>query len=132
MLTLLKKLFTPLPTLQSSTLNSQLVEQLSILIDNCELNTILYSPENKLYLLNTYTISFNELTSTITSTVSSRQLSSINIHAYFNNSSIDIRMQLSKLITYINLNKINAHTEHDLFEICTAYQDLVTIGEHSV
>lgn len=124
MLTLLKKLFTPPPKLKSSTLNEVLISQLTSLVDNFNLNTLFYSPESKLYILNTYTSSFNELTSLITSNTTTRQLSSINIHAYFNSSTVDIRSQLTRLITYLSSNKISSMIEHDLFELCNAYYDL--------
>lgn len=131
----LKKLFNPIPKLQptpSVTLNQDLIAQLTKLTQYPNLNQLFLSPINKIYVINTYTNSFNDLLSNLYSTTLNRSIIAINLHSYFSNMNSDISSQLTKLISHITKTKLSSYIEHDLYQLCSTFDDLIEMEKNNV
>jgi len=131
----LKKLFNPIPKLQpttTSTLNQDLIVQLTRLSNYPNLNQLFLSPINKIYVINTYTTSFNDLLSNLYSTSLNRTIIAINLHSYFSNINSDISSQLTKLISHLSKTKLSSYIEHDLFQLCSTFDDLIEMEKNNV
>lgn len=131
----LKKLFNPIPKLQpttTSTLNQELITQLTKLTNYSNLNQLFLSPINKIYVINTYTTSFNDLLSNLYSISLNRTIIAINLHSYFSNINSDISSQLTKLISHLSKTKLSSYIEHDLFQLCSTFDDLIEMEKNNV
>lgn len=131
----LKKLFNPIPKLQpttTSTLNQELITQLTKLTNYSNLNQLFLSPINKIYVINTYTTSFNDLLSNLYSTTLNRTIIAINLHSYFSNINSDISSQLTKLISHLSKTKLSSYIEHDLYQLCSTFDDLIEMEKNNV
>lgn len=130
----LKKLFNPIPKLQpttTSTLNQDLIVQLTRLSNYPNLNQLFLSPINKIYVINTYTNSFNDLLSNLYSISLNRTIIAINLHSYFSNINSDISSQLTKLISHLSKTKLSSYIEHDLYQLCSTFDDLIELEKNN-
>lgn len=134
MLEKLKKIFTKRPLVIDSEpiKNYDLIIKLTDLAHYSNLNVLFFSPVNKLYLLNTYTMSFLDLLENFYTPNLQRTLIAINIHSYFNNSTVNLKDDLNKLIKHLHNNKIHPQIEHDLYEIYNTFLELVEMEKSHV
>jgi len=93
------------------------------------LQSLFYSPVNKLYLLNTYTSDFNDLSSNFYNTIFNRQIIAINIHSYFQNSKVDLKNGLEKIAKCLREFMPNQQIQHDLYEIVNAFEYLKSLED---
>lgn len=62
-----------------------LAKRISAICYDAELIDVIYTPEAKIYLLNTYSKSFSHLVELVTFSNLNRELYSVNCYSYFNN-----------------------------------------------
>lgn len=121
MFKLLKKIIVKNNT---ETKDNSTILKISNLAYQKDLQQLFYSPVNKLYVLNTYTDSFNDLLTNLANKSFHRPLIAVNIHSYFNNSTDDIQYNLNRIAKYMQTNTINILLENDLLEIVSAFEYL--------
>lgn len=107
----------------------QLMSKLLEMVHDDKVNEIFYNPVNKLYVFNTYTSDFNDLTSSLYNANFRRQIIAINIHSYFLNSKVDIKTDMEKIANCLRTHKPNMLLQHDLYELVNAYEYLKSL-EH--
>ena len=133
MLHALKKLFTKKPSISEEVShNYELVNRLTNLVHYPNVEQLFFSPSGKLYLLNMYTKNFHDLLNNLLSTNLSRTYVAVNIHAYFHSSTSTLQNSLSRILPLLSTNKLSSTIEHDLFQICTAFEDLVQMENRHV
>lgn len=120
MLSFFKKLFTKQPVVVNE--EDELYSKLLEMVHYEKLHSLMYSPVNKLYILNTYTADFNDLISNLYNSHFHRQIIAINIHSYFQNSKVDIQNDLERITKCLRDHKPNAQLQHDLHEIVNAFE----------
>lgn len=123
MLSFLKKLF----SVKSDKIKpdeTDLIARLTEVINYDNLNELVYSSVNKLYLINTYSSDFNDLASNMYNKNYNRNIIAINIHSYFNNSRTDIAGDLSRILKCLKSYETNKLIEHDLFELVDLFTHL--------
>jgi len=123
MLSFLKKIFNNKPAKITSD-DNDLISKLTEVINYDNLNQLVYSSVNKLYLVNTYSTDFNDLLTNMYNKNYNRNIIAINIHSYFNNSRIDIAGDFSRIIKCLKDYPTNKLVEHDLFELVELFNHL--------
>jgi hypothetical protein len=126
MLNFFKKLLQPRVTVEI-TAEEELMYKLLDMVNDEHLNAVFYNPASKLYIVNTYTDDFNDLTGSFYNNNFRRQIIAINIHSYFLNSKVDIKTDLEKLAKCLKTHKPNMLIQHDLDELVNAYQYLKSL-----
>lgn len=110
--------------------NTDLLSKLSEMAYTTNINQLLYSPEGKLYILNMYTSNIDELGRLIYSSISTvDKITAVNIHSYFNNSSVDVSAVLNKLLPHFYKNSINVKVTHDLYELYEGFKFIQQLKE---
>lgn len=130
MFQLLTKILKPKPKLipeETITYNEDLYNKLSELATYSNLNALFFSSTNKLYIINTYTNSFDDLLYNFFNTNLSRTLLASNIHSYFSNSKTDLQQQLTRLLTSLSTTKLSTYIEHDLYELFHTFEYLKSL-----
>lgn len=129
MLQFLKKLYTPKEKIKDiNVLNVDITLKLNELL-NCSVNKLFFNPVSKLYIVNTYTVNFNDLLDNLYNNTFQRNLNAVNIHSYFLNSSVDIENNIEKILVHLPTLKINKLIEHDLYEIYNTFIDLKNLED---
>lgn len=96
--------------------NTELIELLKELMYFEELEAELRDPVNKMYLLNTYSSSFQELTDNLINRKFERQLIAIDMYSYMKGSLRNLHNNLERLLKLLETTKISSTVEHDLYE----------------
>ena len=131
MLQLLKKLFEPKPKIKDETeYNKELIEKIYTTIYYEDLENIIFNPVNKLYLLNVYHGTFDDLLNNIFNKNSDRSIISVNVFSYFKTKD-DIIYKLKKIIPILRDNKINVQVDYELNEILDSINFLKSIEEEN-
>lgn len=129
MLQFLKKIYTPKEKIKDiNVLNIDITLKLNELL-NCSVNKLFFNPVSKLYIVNTYTVNFNDLLDNLYNNTFQRNLNAVNIHSYFLNSSVDIENNIEKILVHLPTLKINKLIEHDLYEIYNTFIDLKNLED---
>lgn len=108
-------------------LNEDLHTKLTELTTYPNLNSLFFSSTNKLYIINTYTNTFDDLLYNFFNSNLSRTIIAINIHSYFNNSRTDLQQQLTRLLTSLPATKLSVYIEHDLYELVNTFEYLTSL-----
>jgi len=121
MFSLFKK--SKIPKKEPELLNVALINEL-YLIMNYDLLRIINDPVNKLYILNTYTNSYRDLEENISTQLSNRTLTAVNIYTYCKHFPQNYNDALKRIIKYLQSNKIASRVEHDFYELINAFKEL--------
>ena len=113
-------------------LNKDLVLRLNKLISYDNLNYLFLSPISKIYIINTYTNNFNDLISNVYNQAMNRSIIAINLYSYFNDRDMDIRYHLGKITEHLPTVKLSLYIEHDLFQLCNTFDELVEMEKINV
>ena len=117
MLGLFKKLFSSEKKIETTTSKNQLlIEKVQTLAYNENLHELLNVPENKILILNVYYVTFENLLFNIVNKVDERQIASVNLYSYFNETK-DVNYALKRIIPILEKNDINIKVKHDLEEL---------------
>lgn len=106
----------------------QLLSKLLEMAHYENLNVLFYNPASKLFVFNTYTADFNDLTSNLYNNNFRKQIIAINVHSYFLGSKVDIQSDLEKIAKCLRTHKPNLLIQHDLFELVNAFEYLKSLG----
>lgn len=106
------------------TQEEELMSKLLEMVHDENLNALFYNPVSKLYVINTYTADFNDLTSSLYNNNFRKQIIAINLHSYFHNSQVDIKTDLEKIAKCLRTHKPNLLIQHDLDELVNTYEYL--------
>lgn len=109
-------------------LNPTVIKALLPLVEDKTITALFNLPASKIYILTTYTTSFNDLADNLLNLNFFKPLVATNVHSYFSNGTIDIGLCLEKYLELLYTNKIPSRVEHDLLEIAAAYTYLKTLG----
>lgn len=105
----------------------QLMSKLLEMVHYERLNALFYNADSKLYVINTYTGDFNDLTSNLYNNHFNRQIIAINLHAYFLNSKVDIKTDLEKIANCLRTHKPNMLIQHDLYQLVDTFEYLKSL-----
>ena len=131
MLGLFKKLFSSEKKIETTTSKNQLlIEKVQTLAYNENLHELLNVPENKILILNVYYVSFENLLFNIVNKVDERQIASVNLYSYFNETK-DVNYALKRIIPILEKNDINIKVKHDLEELINSIEFLTNIEDLS-
>jgi hypothetical protein len=129
MLGIFKKLFSSEKKIETTTSKNQLlIEKVQILAYNENLHELLNVPENKILILNVYYVTFENLLFNIVNKVDERQITSVNLYSYFNETK-DVNYALKRIIPILEKNDINIKVKHDLEELINSIEFLMNIEE---
>lgn len=130
MLGLIKKslrLFRPVvqirPETKEDSKENALSKRLKVLANNEERLIILFNdPVHKLYLLNTYSSSLDDLLRNIANKDFNRKINAVNCHSYFKNSIDKLTLSFTRIADMLdNGHRLPSMIEHDIYEIIDAY-----------
>lgn len=128
----LKKILSGHPKQFKDSEREILTERLSRFCYDEELVNILYTPEAKIYLLNTYTKNFNHLLEVISNNNPNRELYSVNGYAYFNNTRMVLLRGFKHILNILmSENKICPMVFYDINEIVDTLEYLIQFKENS-
>ena len=131
MLGLFKKLFSSERKIETTTSKNQLlIEKVQTLAYNENLHELLNVPENKILILNVYYVTFENLLFNIVNKVDERQIASVNLYSYFNETK-DVNYALKRIIPILEKNDINIKVKHDLEELINSIEFLTNIEDLS-
>ncbi len=131
MLGLFKKLFSSEKKIETTTSKNQLlIEKVQTLAYNENLHELLNVPENKILILNVYYVTFENLLFNIVNKVDERQIASVNLYSYFNETK-DVNYALKRIIPILEKNDINIKVKHDLEELINSIEFLTNIEDLS-
>ena len=131
MLGLFKKLFSSEKKIETTTSKNQLlIEKVQTLAYNENLRELLNVPENKILILNVYYVTFENLLFNIVNKVDERQIASVNLYSYFNETK-DVNYALKRIIPILEKNDINIKVKHDLEELINSIEFLTNIEDLS-
>ena len=131
MLGIFKKLFSSEKKIETTTSKNQLlIEKVQTLAYNENLHELLNVPENKILILNVYYVSFENLLFNIVNKVDERQIASVNLYSYFNETK-DVNYALKRIIPILEKNDINIKVKHDLEELINSIEFLTNIEDLS-
>lgn len=129
MLGLFKKLFSSEKKIETTTSKNQLlIEKVQTLAYNDNLHELINVPENKILILNVYYVTFENLLFNIVNKVDERQIASVNLYSYFNETK-DVNYALKRIIPILEKNDINIKVKHDLEELINSIEFLMNIEE---
>jgi hypothetical protein len=94
------------------------------------LHELLNVPENKILILNVYYVTFENLLFNIVNKVDERQIASVNLYSYFNETK-DVNYALKRIIPILEKNDINIKVKHDLEELINSIEFLTNIEDLS-
>lgn len=112
--------------------NEELVSKISELIYYKDLDTLFFSPTNKLYLINMYTSNFGDLINNFYNKDLYRQLITINIYSYFYDTKLYIQSDLEKIYKCLLEYKPNSLIIHDLYELVNVFEYFKSLEDNSV
>ena len=131
MLGIFKKLFSSEKKIETTTSKNQLlIEKVQTLAYNENLHELLNVPENKILILNVYYVTFENLLFNIVNKVDERQIASVNLYSYFNETK-DVNYALKRIIPILEKNDINIKVKHDLEELINSSEFLTNIEDLS-
>lgn len=131
MLGLFKKLFSSEKKIETTTSKNQLlIEKVQTLAYNDNLHELINVPENKILILNVYYVTFENLLFNIVNKVDERQIASVNLYSYFNETK-DVNYALKRIIPILEKNDINIKVKHDLEELINSIEFLTNIEDLS-
>lgn len=126
--TLKKLLFSKNNKVEKITNNYDLILKLTDIAYNDKVEKIFYNPVNKIFMMNMYTNDLNDLVNNLFTPVMERSLNAVNVHSYFFNSKADISQILSRVLNILpNIEKLNVVIEHDLYELCSSFEYLLSL-----
>lgn len=129
MLGIFKKLFSSEKKIETTTSKNQLlIEKVQTLAYNDNLHELINVPENKILILNVYYVTFENLLFNIVNKVDERQIASVNLYSYFNETK-DVNYALKRIIPILEKNDINIKVKHDLEELINSIEFLMNIEE---
>lgn len=120
------KLFTTTKVSINELKNKELVDKLYEAVSVQNLEDILFSPTNKIYILNVYNNNFDDFLSNILTKHAERSIISVNIFSYFNDKE-NIQYKLKRCITILEQNKIDTKIEYEFNEIIETINYLQTL-----
>ena len=131
MLEIFKKFFSSeKKTTQVTSKNQELIEKVQTLAYNDNLHELINVPENKILILNVYYVTFENLLFNIVNKVDERQIASVNLYSYFNETK-DVNYALRRIIPILEKNDINIKVKHDLEELINSIEFLTNIEDLS-
>lgn len=131
MLGIFKKLFSSEKKIETTTSKNQLlIEKVQTLAYNENLHELINVPENKILILNVYYVTFENLLFNIVNKVDERQIASVNLYSYFNETK-DVNYALKRIIPILEKNDINIKVKHDLEELINSIEFLTNIEDLS-
>ncbi len=131
MLGIFKKLFSSEKKIETTTSKNQLlIEKVQTLAYNDNLHELINVPENKILILNVYYVTFENLLFNIVNKVDERQIASVNLYSYFNETK-DVNYALKRIIPILEKNDINIKVKHDLEELINSIEFLTNIEDLS-
>lgn len=130
MLSLIKKvtrLFKPVDQIKPESKEVPKTNALSIRLRELANNEervieLFQDPVHKLYLLNTYTSSLDDLLRNIANKNLTRKINAVNCHSYFKQKLDNLSIPFTRIADMLDDgNKLPSMIEHDLYEIIDAY-----------
>lgn len=122
----LKKILTTKSTIKLEVKNQELIDRLHEVIYIDDLDEILFSPINRLYMINTYNHTFEDFLNNLL-TKKERSLIAVNIYSYFKEKK-NISYKLKRIIPILEQNEISINVQYELNEIIDAIEYLRSLG----
>jgi hypothetical protein len=120
------KLFTTTKVSDIELKNKDLVDKIYDIINIENLEDVLFSPVNKIFILNVYNNNFDDFLSNILSKYSERSLISVNIFSYFTDKE-NIQYKLKRCIPILEQNNIDLRIAYEFNEILDTITYLLTL-----
>ena len=122
-----------LGSVTEETHDANLVELLEDVLKYPKLTQLLRDPVSKIYVITTYSTSYNDLGTMLIDKRYNRKLMAINLHSYFNGEEDLVPSGLARIVTWMKGNKLTAEASHDLYEIASTIKHLLALkGEYDV
>lgn len=115
MIRFLRDLLTPPKRIIEEIKNKEIVDKIYELMSVENLDELLVNPTFKLYILNVYHTTFDELLNNVLAIKLNKQLIAVNVHTYFKENRI--RYKLERLKTLLETNDIDILIKNELNEI---------------
>ena len=113
--------------------DTYLVELLEDILKYPKLTPLLRDPVSKIYVITTYSTSYNDLGTMLIDKRYNRKLMAINLHSYFNGEEDLVPSGLARIVTWMKGNKLTVEASHDLYEIASTIKHLLALkGEYDV
>ena len=115
--------------IRDPSLNKELVDDIYNVINMKYIPKVIFDPCFKLYMINTFSSSFTELSSSYSDPQSNSTVA-INLYSYFKGNDVEvIDRYFNNLVKYLPKNKIGIKYAHDLSEIV---QSISFLGDNYV
>lgn len=118
------------PTLDY-TYDMELVAALEEVVQYPDLDKLLKNPVSKIYIINTYSTTYNDLGSMLVDKRYNRKIIAVNLHSYFNGEEGLVGLGLKRVISFLKGNKCTAEAIHDLYEISRTIKHLIELRSKS-
>ncbi len=116
-----------LPTQNEYQPDTELVAALEAVSRNEGLDKLLKDPVSKIYVITTYSLTYNELGSMLIDRRYNRKLVAVNLHSYFNGDEPAIATSLVRIAGWLKTNKCTPEATHDLYEITRTVKHLLEL-----
>lgn len=122
-----------LGSVAEETHDANLVELLEDVLKYPKLTQLLRDPVSKIYVITTYSTSYNDLGTMLIDKRYNRKLMAINLHSYFNGEEDLVPSGLARIVTWMKGNRLTTEASHDLYEIASTIKHLLALkGEYDV
>jgi len=116
-----------LPDMNEHLYDQELVSRLEEVIKYPGLEKLLKDPVNKIYVISTYSVTYNDLGSMLVDRRYNRKIIAVNLHSYFNGEESLIVTGLSRIVSFIKTNKCTPEAIHDLYELSSTIKHLIEL-----
>lgn len=116
-----------LPVMDDYAYDQELVGMLEEVLKFPELDKLLKDPVNKIYVISTYSVSYNDLGTMLTDRRYNRKIIAVNLHSYFNGEEGLVVTGLPRIVSFIKTNKCTPEAIHDLYELSSTIKHLIEL-----
>lgn len=116
-----------LPILNEYLYDQELVSQLEEVVKYPDLERLLKDPVSKIYIMSTYSTSYNDLGTMLIDKRYNRKIIAVNLHSYFKGEEHLVTTGLTRIISFIKDNKCTLESIHDLYELSSTIKHLIEL-----
>jgi hypothetical protein len=120
------------PSLSPVTPEEELMNRILEITQYERLNDLFYNPISKLYVFNTYSSNFSDLSDNFFNSAYRSQIVAVNLHSFFHAGKVNIKTDLEKIARCIPNHRPNMLIQHDLHEIINAFEYLLALENKHV
>lgn len=116
-----------LPTTPEHQYDLSLVETIEEVLKLPNFTAILKDPVSKIYVISTYSTSYNDLGTMLTDRRYNRKIIAINLHSYFGGEEELVHSGLTRIKEWMKTSKLTPEAVHDLYELTSTIKHLTEL-----